>query len=188
MYFLIIGVVLFFSAHLYSSFRNRVSGHDMRVKLGDARFMGLYSLVSGVGFVLIVWGYGLARPSSMVFVSPDWGRHVTMAFMLPAFILLVAAYGPRGYLKQSLQHPMLYGVMFWAVGHLVANGELNSAILFGSFLIYTLINRIAVSKREPSVKRATIFGDIHAILVGALLYWLMIKYLHPMLIGVPVIA
>lgn len=188
MYFLIAGVVLFFSTHLYSSFRSRVPGQDIRVRLGSAKFMGLYSLVSGAGFALMIWGYGLARPSELMFSPPEWGRHVTLALMLPAFILLVAAYGPRGYLKQILKHPMLYAVILWAAAHLVANGEFNSAVLFGSFLAYALLNRITVSNRERPVKRVTIFGDIHAILVGALLYWLMIKYLHPMLIGVPVVG
>ncbi|PHR54363.1 MAG: NnrU family protein [Robiginitomaculum sp.] len=186
MYFLVIGALVFFAAHLYSTFRTRVPAYDIRKKLGYMKFMGIYSLVSGIGFGLMVWGYGLARPSKLIYTPPEWGAHIALALMLPAFILLVAAYGPRGYMKQSLQHPMLYAVILWAGAHMVANGELNSVILFGSFLAFSIINRLAIAKREQNVKRATIFGDIHAILVGALIYWLMLTYLHPILIGVPI--
>lgn len=186
MYFLIAGTTLFFIAHLYSSFRTRIPGRDIRERLGYAKFAGLYSLISGIGFALMIWGYGLARPSEIVFTPPEWGRHMAMALMLPAFILLVSCYGPRGYLKQALKHPMLYSVILWSAAHLAANGEMNSVILFGSFLVYAIIDRLAVIGRQTSIKRATIFGDIHAIAIGTLLYWLMIKYLHPMLIGVPI--
>ncbi len=183
MYFLIIGITIFFATHLYSSFRSRERGRDIRERIGHGKYMGLYSLVTLVGLVFMVWGYGLARPSSLLFNPPTWGAHANFAFMLPAFILLAASNSPDGYIKQILKHPMLYGILLWSAGHLLANGETNSAILFGSFFIYAVIDRFAVMTRPASVKSASIWGDIIAIVVGVVLYWLMMKYLHPMLIG-----
>ncbi len=187
MYFLIIGVIIFFATHLYSSFRNRERGRDIREKMGYGKYMGLYSLVTLIGLIFMVWGYGLARPSPLLFSPPTWGRLTNFAFMLPAFILLAASSSPYGYLKQILKHPMLYGILLWSAGHLLANGETNSAILFGSFFIYAVINRFAVMNRPTPVKSASIWGDIIAIVIGVVLYWLMIKYLHPMLIGQAII-
>ncbi|MBN4055749.1 NnrU family protein [bacterium AH-315-J23] len=188
MYFLIIGVIVFFATHLYSSFRSRAPGRDIKVRLGMMKYMGLYSIFSGAGFVLILWGYGLARPSASVYTPPDWGVHVNMAFMLPALILLLAAYGPRGYIKQMVKHPMLLSIMFWSVGHLLANGELNSVILFGSFLVYAIIDRFAVNGRVFPVKKITIIADLYAVIVGTAVYYLFVKHLHELTIGVPVMA
>ena len=186
MYVLIAGAALFFLTHLYSSFRTRMPGRDIRVRIGYAKFMGLYSLVTGLGFVLMLWGYGLARPSPIVFNPPEWGRHATLALMLPALILLMAAYGPRGYIKQAVKHPMLLAVILWSGGHLLANGELNSLILFGGFLAYALIDMLAVMSRTIPIKKASISGDLYAVIIGTVLYFLLVKYLHEMMFGMPI--
>jgi len=188
MYFLIAGSILFFATHFYSAFRSRMQGRDARERMGIVRFMGAYSLLAGAGLGLMVWGYSLADPARLAFTPPAWGRHVTLALMLPAFILLVAAYAPRGSIKQTLKHPMLIAVILWSGGHLLANGEMRSLILFAGFLIYALIAIIAATGRPPPVKRSSITGDLIAVVLGAALYYVFIQYLHPMLIGVPVIA
>ncbi|MBL4871111.1 MAG: hypothetical protein JKX72_09170, partial [Robiginitomaculum sp.] len=182
-----LGLAIFFSAHLYSAFRSREIGRDIKEKIGAGKFMGLYSLASMAGFVLMVWGYGLSRPSTLIFTPPSWGHSALLALMLPVFIILMSAYGPRGYLKQLLRHPMLIAIILWSAGHLLANGELNSLLLFGGFLLFALIDWFAVAGREIAVKQASILGDILAIGLGTLFYWLIIAYLHPMLIGVPVL-
>ena len=190
MYFLIAGCVLFFVTHLYTSVRTRDPARDIRVRLGPAKYMAIYSVFAGLGFVLMVWGYGLARPSPALYTPPAWGAHVNLALMLPALILLFAAYAPLGYIKNAVKHPMVLGVILWSFGHLLANGELNSVILFGSFLAYALIDRILVMGRPVKIpaKPPSLFADIYAVCVGAAVYFLFYKYLHAMMIGVPVIA
>ena len=188
MYFLIAGSVLFFSAHLFASFRNHETQRDIRKRISAGRYMGIFSLVSALGLALIIWGFALSRPSPMLYQPPVWGPHFAMALMLPSLILLVAAHAPRGYIKQALGHPMLYGIMLWSLAHLAVNAELNALIVFGSFLAYALIDRIAVIGRNTTVKRASIFGDIFAIVIGTLLYGVIIQYFHSMLIGVPIYA
>ncbi|MBL4854676.1 MAG: NnrU family protein [Robiginitomaculum sp.] len=188
MYFLIAGTALFFITHLYSSLRSRAPSRDIRGRMGYMRYMGLYSLFAGLGFVLMVWGYGLVRPSALVFTPPGWGMHVTMALMLPALILLFAAYGPYGYIKKKLKHPMLLGIVLWSFGHLLANGELNSLILFGSFLAYAAIVLIVTRNREVAVKKPGIAGDIYAVIMGALVYFVFVTHLHELMIGVPIMV
>ncbi len=188
MYFLIAGTALFFITHLYSSLRSRAAGRDIRVRMGFVPYMGLYSLLAGLGFVLMVWGYGLARPSAVIYTPPGWGVHVTMALMLPALILLLAAYGPYGYIKQKLKHPMLLGILLWSFAHLLANGELNSLILFGSFFAYAVIVLMVTRGRVVAVKKPGIIGDLYAVIVGALLYFVFVKHLHELMIGLPVMV
>ena len=191
MLYLILGLVIFFAPHLFSAFRSRVPVKDLRRKMGYAPFMGLYSLVAIIGFVLIVYGYGASRGAGYVYTPPSWGRHVNMGLMLPALIFLVAAYLPTGHIKRMLKHPMLVAVKLWAFGHLLANGELNSVILFGSFLAYAVIDRIAVKKRgdngPPRDAPVSALPDILAVIIGTGLYMAILFRLHALLFGMPVI-
>jgi len=191
MLYLVAGLFLFFGAHLFSAFRSRAPGKDLRQRLGYAPYMGLYSLFAIAGFVLIIIGYDQARWAGSLYFPPVWGRHVTMALMLPAMIALAAAYLPAGRIKKALKHPMLVAVKLWALGHLIANGEWNSVLLFTSFLAYAVIDRIAVKKRgdngpDPATAPSAL-GDIGALVIGIGAYLVFVFHLHEWLIGVPVV-
>lgn len=188
MLYLILGLVIFFGAHLFSAFRSRAPGKDLKVKLGYGPYMGLYSLVSVAGFVLIIWGFGAARPAPILYQPPVWMAHLNLVLMLPAMILLAAAYAPTGRIKKAVKHPMLAAVKIWALGHLLANGELNSVLLFGSFLAYGVIDRIAVKKRGdigpgPDAP-VSAMGDVAALVIGTAAYAAILLWLHPILFGV----
>jgi uncharacterized membrane protein len=190
MTYLILGLVIFFGAHLFSAFRSREPGKDLKVKMGAGPYMGLYSLVSLAGFVLICIGYGATRGAGYVYGAPSWGRHVNYALMIPALILLVASQIPTGYIKKVAKHPMLLAVKLWALGHLLSNGELNSVILFGSFLAYAVIDRIMVKRRGdngpgPDAAVKPLYDGI-AVVGGLLAYVAIAHYLHPILFGVTV--
>ena len=192
MVFLIIGLVLFFGAHFYTTFRSRDAVHDIKHRMGAGPYMGLYSVVALIGLVLIVYGFDAARPSTVLWSPPVWTRHLNMLLTLPALILLVAAYTPTGHIKKAVRHPMLAGVKLWALGHLLANGELNSLLLFGSFLAYGVIDRIALKKRgdngPPKSVPAKGLGDVMAVVIGVGAWVAIAFWLHPILFGVAVIT
>ena len=188
MVYLVSGLVIFFGTHFFSAYRSREPGKDIREKMGHGPYMGLYSLVSLAGFALIVWGYGAARPAPVLYVPPSWFAHINLVLMLFAMVFLAAAYMPTGHIKKAVKHPMLLAVKVWATGHLLANGELNSVLLFGSFLAYGVLDRIAVKKRGdngpgPDVK-ANVMGDVGAVVVGLGAYAAIAHWLHPILFGV----
>ncbi len=188
MIFLVLGLVIFFGTHLFSAYRSREPGKDIRAKMGQGPYMGLYSLVSIAGFALIIWGYGAARPAPILYMPPVWFAHINLVLMLFAMVFLAAAYMPTGHIKKAVKHPMLLAVKIWAAGHLLANGELNSVLLFGSFLAYGVLDRIAVKKRGdngpgPDVK-ANVMGDVGAVVVGLGAYAAIAHWLHPILFGV----
>jgi uncharacterized membrane protein len=188
MVYLVSGLVIFFGTHFFSAYRSREPGKDIREKMGQGPYMGLYSLVSLAGFALIVWGYGAARPAPVLYVPPSWFAHINLVLMLFAMVFLAAAYMPTGHIKKAVKHPMLLAVKVWATGHLLANGELNSVLLFGSFLAYGVLDRIAVKKRGdngpgPDVK-ANVMGDVGAVVVGLGAYAAIAHWLHPVLFGV----
>tara|TARA_R110001599_G_scaffold32685_1_gene106895 strand:- start:278 stop:853 length:576 start_codon:yes stop_codon:yes gene_type:complete len=190
MLYFILGLVIFFGAHLFTTFRSREPGKDIKAKLGYGPYMGLYSLVSIAGFVLICWGFGATRDAGSLYMAPSWGRHVNLALMLPSLILLAASQLPTGAIKKAVKHPMLVAVKLWAFGHLLANGELNSVILFGSFLAYAVIDRIAVKKRGDNGPArdaaASVMSDVGAVVIGGGLYVAILIWLHPILFGVAI--
>jgi uncharacterized membrane protein len=64
-------------------------------KRGENTWLGFYSLVSIIGFLLIIWGYGDARLDTQILWHPPvWTKHLAALLTLPAFILFVAAYVP----------------------------------------------------------------------------------------------
>ncbi|ODN71749.1 NnrU family protein [Methylobrevis pamukkalensis] len=185
---LILGLVLFLGFH---SVRIFAPGwrDGMVARLGAGPWRGLYSLVSIVGVVLIVWGYGLSRQDPIVVYDPPMAlRHLTMLLVLIAFICFAVSLMPAGKLKPKLKHPMLAAVKIWAFGHLLVNGDLASILLFGSFLAWAVVDRISLKRRPGVVIPAPgpVRNDLIAAAVGVVAYLLFVWQLHTLLIGVPV--
>ena len=128
------GLVLFFGIHIFSALRPRDTDKDLKQRMGYGPFMGLYSLVSLLGFGLIIYGFGATRGMGVIYTPPTGLAHINLLLTIPALILLVASQVPAGHIKKITKQPMLLAVKLWALGHLLANGELNSVLLFGSFL------------------------------------------------------
>ena len=185
---LLIGLAVFFGLHIFSAVRSRDPDKDIKQKLGYGPYMGLYSLISIVGFVLIVYGFGAARGSGVLYTPPTGLAHINLVLTIPALILLVASQFPAGHIKKATKHPMLLAVKLWALGHLLANGELNSVILFGSFLAYAVFDRIMVKRRGdngPGPDAAlNPMMDVISVIVGLGAWAAIALWLHPILFGV----
>ena len=186
----ILGLVIFFGAHVFSAVRSREPGKDLKQKMGYGPFMGAYTFVAIVGFFMICYGFNATRGMGLVYAPPSWGRHVNFALMPPALILLVASQLPTGRIKKWAKHPMLVAVKLWAFGHFFATGQLNAFLLFTAFLTYAVFDRVMVKRRgdngpgpEAEVK---LWPDVVAVLGGIVLYGAFVWRLHWMLIGVPV--
>jgi len=187
---LILGLVLFLGVHSISivaePWRDR-----MAARLGESPWKGLYSIVALVGLVLIVWGYGLARQEPMVlYVPPEWLRHVALVVLIPAFPLLLAAYLP-GRIKDVTKHPMLAAVKLWALAHLLANGMLADVLLFGAVLAWAVADRISLKHRRQRpipTAPASRANDGIAVAGGLVLYVAFVMGLHQWLFGVAPVA
>ena len=147
-----------------------------------------YSIVSLIGFALIVWGYGQMRMDPVVlWVPPMWTRHLAALLTLPAFVLLAAAYVPGTLIKARIGHPMVAGVKLWALSHLIANGTLGDVLLFGSFLAWAIMDFVSSRKRDRAqgvVREGSIARDAVALIVGLVGWFVFVRYLHLSLIGV----
>lgn len=184
---LVAGLVIFLGMH---SVRIVAPGFrkSMIARLGAGPWRGVYSLVSIVGFVLLVWGYALARPlAPVLYVAPFWLVHLTIALMALAFISLAVYALPAGRLKRRLKHPMLLAVKIWAIAHLLVNGDLASVVLFAAFLVWAGLDRMSVGRRGAApAGEGPAANDIIAVVVGIVAWLAFIWKLHDWLIGVPV--
>lgn len=186
---LILGLLLFLGTHSLGIVAWQ--GRDAMVaKLGELPFKGIYSLISVIGLVLIVIGYGQARMNPVIlYQPPDFLRHLTMLLVLIAFPALLAAYFP-GRIQQTLKHPMLVAVKAWALGHLLVNGTLADVLLFGGFLVWAVADRISLKRRPqrtiPQLPDSKV-NDVIVIVGGLALYAAFAFWLHPVLFGVPAI-
>lgn len=187
---MILGLVLFFAAHIFTT--KRKARAEAIARLGEGTYKILYSVVSLAGLALIVWGFGHYRATGMIPVwePPVAFKHITLALMLPAVILVVASY-LRGRIYATLKHPMLAGIKLWAAAHLLANGDLGSIILFGSFLGWAVYDRISLKYRAdagaPPIPVGGVTNDAIAIAVGVVAYIALAFAFHPVVIGVPVV-
>jgi uncharacterized membrane protein len=188
---MILGLVLFLGVHVLTTQRG------LRARLiaasGEGGYKGGYSLVALLGLALIVWGFADYRATGWVDVwfPPTALKHITVALMLPAVILVAASY-IRGRIYLTLKHPMLAGVKLWAAAHLLANGDLGSIILFGSFLAWAVFDRISLKGRSdpgaPPIPVGGIGNDLIAVAVGVVAYLALAFVFHPVVIGVPVVG
>jgi uncharacterized membrane protein len=188
---MILGLLLFLGVHTLTTQR------DLRARaigaMGEGGYKIGYALASLLGLVLIVWGFVRYRETGMweVWTPPTAFKHITVALMLPAVILVVASY-IRGRIYTALKHPMLAGVKLWAAAHLLANGDLGSIILFGSFLGWAVFDRISLKHRAdtgaPPIPIGGVGNDLIAVAVGIVAYLALALVFHPVVIGVPVIG
>jgi len=185
---LILGLLIFLGLHSI-----RIVADDWRkrqiARLGVMRWKVMYSVLAIVGFVLICWGFGLARQHPVLLYAPPlWLRHLNALFTLVAFVLLAAARVPRNHFKAKLHHPQTLAVKVWAFGHLLAIGMLRDVVLFGAFLLWSIVLYAAARRRDRRegivYAPGTTRGDVVAVVAGVVVWALFAFWLHSLLIGV----
>lgn len=185
MNWLILGLAILIGIHLVPAMPAR--RQQLIRKLGDRFYQAMFAFIALVGLVFIIVGMGRI-PFIAVWEPPSWGDAVVPWFMLPACILLVAAYLP-GNIHRVTRHPMLWGVVLWAIGHMLANGDVAGLLLFGSLGIYSLFAMWSANQRgaEKATIRISFGRDLIVVGIGVVLYVALV-FLHPTLFGVAAIS
>jgi uncharacterized membrane protein len=185
---LVLGLIIFLGLH--STRIVAESGRERAIaRLGEGPWKGIYSLLSAVGFVLIVWGFADARWTAPALWTPFPGaRHVTILLMLIALVLLAAYLFKQSHITAVVHHPMVWAVVAWSLGHLIANGSAADVVLFGAFLIWAaadLASSYARDRRNrvvyPEPKWSATIG---AVVVGMVFWAVIALWLHFWLFGV----
>ena len=185
---MLVGLLIFLGVHSVRVFANGWRARTI-ARIGEGPWKGAYSLLSLAGFVMIVWGFGLARQQPVLLWQPPSGmRHLAALLVLLAFIGVAAAYVPGNMIRARLHHPMVLGVKTWAVAHLLANGTLADVLLFGSFLLWAVLSFIAARRRDrvdnTVYRPGTLAPTVVTLLVGAAAWAGFAFWLHAAWIGV----
>ncbi|MCE7030901.1 NnrU family protein [Jiella avicenniae] len=187
---LIIGLFIFLGIHSFRIVSE--SGYKATLRrLGEGRFKGGYSLLSLIGLVLVVYGYGWARAGQGVLYRPFAGAaHLALVLVPISFVLAAAAYAPAGHIKTTVRHPMVLGVAVWAFAHLLANGGTADVVLFGALFAWAVVDYLnALGRGGPVLTgRPSAKGDGAAIVAGLLVSAAFLGGLHRWLVGVSPLA
>jgi len=189
---LVLGLVIFLGLH--STRIVSESGRERAIaRIGEGPWKGVYSLISAIGFVLIVWGFARARyDAPQLWTLPAGARHITMLLMLVALILFASFLFKRSHIAVLTHHPMLWSVLLWSAGHLFANGSAADLVLFGAFFVWSAADLVSAYARDrrngvvyPEPQVAATAG---AVVVGLVVFALLIGGLHLWLFGVSPLA
>ena len=192
MAYLVLGLLVFLGTHSL-----RMGGEArrdaLRLRFGEAKFKAAYALLSAVGLGLVVYGFGVAREVPTVLWTPPTGmRHVVFLLMLVSLVLLAAAYVPGNSIRARLHHPMVLSVKVWALAHLLANGTVAHLLLFGGFLVWSVLIFRASRRRDKALAVQYPAGSLGAtaltVGIGLLVWVVFFAWLHGVLIGVRLMA
>jgi len=189
---LVLGLVIFLGLH--STRIVSESGRERAIaRFGEEGWKGIYSALSAIGFILIVWGFARARHAApQLWTPPSWGRHVAMLLMLLSLLLLASYLFKRSHIAAWVHHPMLWAVVLWSAGHLIANGSAADLVLFGAFLVWSIADLASSYARDrriglvyPKPEPAATAGAVAA---GLVAYGILLGGLHAWLFGVSPLA
>ena len=181
---LVAGLVLFTAIHLIPSApRLRAA---LVERLGAMPYRGVFSAIALLSLAAIVWGFSRA-PFEEVYAPPAWGHRVSMILVPIALVLFAAANMPTR-IRALVRHPMLLGLLLWAIAHLLSNGEVRSVVLFGGFALFAvveIVSAVARGKGPPAKPAPRIARDIAAVVGGLIVAGLLAGF-HDTLFGTPV--
>lgn len=187
MLILVLGVLLWSVMHFLPAADVGVR-RGLIARVGEAPYKGIFALLMALSIYLIYLGWKATIPVA-VYQPPVWGRHLTALLMMAAFILFFAPY-PQNNIKRFLRHPQLTGVIVWGAGHLLANGESRSLILFGGLTLWALVEILLINRRDGVRSRPApvpVKNDI-GLAVGGLLAYTGMVFAHTWLFNVSPMA
>ena len=187
----ILGLIMFFGIHMlpfYPEYRALlIEKIDNDMIDGEGLYKVIFAVISLLGLIFIGIGKG-----SMEFIglwnTPIFFRYITVVLIPVAFILMVAAYTPNN-IKRYVPHPMLTGVIIWGATHIMVNGDVAAIILFGSFVVYSVVaiklaNRRLYDKNSQQDTQEKIPVVKDAIVIGIAMFgFLLLLWLHKTLFG-----
>lgn len=180
---MLLGLALWWATHLFPILAPAARAAAVE-RLGRNPYRGAFSLLTLGAVALMVIGYRQAGFVDL-WLPPAWTVHLNNLLMLAAVFLMGAKHA-RSSVKHYVRHPMLTAVAIWAVAHLMVNGDLASAVLFGGMLGWAVVAIIGSNARDGAWVRPP-KGDVPGLIrhVGiAVVAFAVILGIHGPLLGV----
>jgi uncharacterized membrane protein len=167
---LVLGLSLWTVAHLFKRVAPGARG-GLAEAVGAGPSRGIMAALILASVVLMVIGYRGAAVVP-VYTPPAWAIHVNNLAMLFA-VALIGAGRSKGRARAWLRHPMLTGVIVWAIAHLLVNGDAASLLLFGWLGIWAVASILVINDGDPVWVRpepGPLTGDIRLAVITVVIY------------------
>ena len=156
----------------------------LKAQLGRG-YGAAYGVLSLLLLAAMIWAYRQAEPG-WIYDVPSWGRHANFALSLAGFICF-GIFLFRGSWRDQLRYPMAIGVVLWAAGHLLANGDGKSLVLFGGLALSAIVHALVLARaggtRIADIRKGHNFMSVIA---GIALYGIMTQ-LHYAVTGMALV-
>ena len=181
---LILGMLLFAGPHFVSSLAP-AQRDRLKARFGEGAYKGVYSIVSLIGFILMIYAYWATRDSGdMLYVPSGTMRHATMGLATLGIILISTSQG-KTHIRLWLQNPFSIGVALWAIGHLLSVGKFAADWIWLTVLTVAFVDIVVSMARSKKPEFQPAWrSDIIAVLVGLVLTVLLVSLFHPYVLGV----
>ena len=193
---LIAATIVFLATHFVTSTPLRPV---LVARLGEWPYRAAYSLIAAATLGWMIWAYAAAPRDAVLFAGIREAPYVLMPI---AFILIACGYwrnptmvGAEKLLKSEdpargvirvTRHPIMWGVMLWAIGHIIARGDTRALVFFGGFFLLAALGTLFMDARKkaspdwPRFAAVTSHVPFQAILEGRnRLVWREIGWLRP---------
>lgn len=183
MLLLILGIAIWSLIHFIPASAVEIRSNLIR-RFGAGPYKATFAVITLASLLLMIFGWPNAS-KALLYIPPAQGALIALLLTFIAFVLFFAPYMANNF-RRLIRHPQLVGVIFWGSGHLLANGESRSVVLFGGLAIWALIEILLLNRRDGSWSKpatAPVFADIKLLLVGAGLFTLFM-FSHQLLFGV----
>ena len=143
-----LGLALWYFLHFMPATKPRFRSKLIK-SLGPNIYAGGFALGLIGAIALMSMGWRAANQWT-IYALPEWTVLPGLALVLLGVILFGFGFEKRmaTNLKRWIRHLQLTGMLLWATGHLILNGDNRSVILFGGLGLWALIMRILVNRRD----------------------------------------
>lgn len=134
--------------------------------VGEQGYLGIFSLTAAVTLGFLIYAYINIPHAHFVWMPGMTARAFAKVLMPFAFIFLVSGLMVRnptsvgqdaavtaetGAILKITRHPMQWGILLWAILHLVANGDRASIVFFGTFALLSSLGMLAMDAKRKKL-------------------------------------
>ena len=176
---MILGILLWVLPHSFK----RLAPHRHLMLMPQIKAIDAALILTGTALMVIGYRSVEVTPDDNLYTPLPGMGHLNNLLMLFA-IYLFGVGGSRSILIDKMRHPMLTGMLLWAVSHLLVNGDYVSVILFGSLGLWAVAEMVMINRAGPwkKPKPGSFKGDLKN-LIGTLAIYGLIVWLHGMILG-----
>lgn len=177
------GILLWSALHFFPSLAPDLR-RSLKQQYGDKTYQISFAIGVVLSIVLMVVGWRYADQWS-VYEPFGWGQPLGALLVLVAFIFIGLSHGQTN-LKLYVRHPQLVGLIIWTCGHLLANGDNLSILLFGGLGLWAIVEILLLNRRDGDwikPEKVPLKSEIRPILISFAVFFVFL-FAHPLVIGV----